>query len=84
MSGAQNPCAFPEAPADFNGYEGRPGMSLRDWFAGQALGGLIEQSFAGNTSIGHQSPVNWATKNAYRFADAMLAARATGQGEAGK
>jgi hypothetical protein len=46
---------------------GRKGMTLRDWFAGQALTGLL----AGNT--GDKAP-NWA-KAAYQVADAMLKAR---------
>ncbi len=37
-----NPPAFPEVPGDFNAYEGRPGMSLRDWFAGQVAGAVLQ------------------------------------------
>lgn len=42
------------------------GMTLRDWFAGQALAGLLANSghFPGNPA-----------EAAYRYADAMLAAR---------
>lgn len=44
------------------------GMSLRDWFAGQALAGLLAASDADHPT--------WAiTDYAYRVADAMLAAR---------
>lgn len=48
------------------------GMSLRDWFAGQALAGM---------SAGHDSNGPWAwtpdvaAASAYAVADAMLAAR---------
>lgn len=42
------------------------GMTLRDWFAGQALAGyIVEQCPASDV----------AAENAYKFADAMLAAR---------
>jgi hypothetical protein len=47
------------------------GMSLRDWFAGQALAGML----ADQMREGH--PKDYA-KNAYRFADAVLAARTEG------
>ena len=47
----------------FNGW---PGMSLRDWFAGQALAGLLANENDGAI-----------VKQAYLFADAMLAARST-------
>jgi hypothetical protein len=50
-----------------------PGMTLRDWFAGQAMQGLIASP---------RGPVNggtvtdsWVAENAYIVADAMLAAR---------
>lgn len=68
--------AFPRAgfsgPAGF----GKPeyGMNLRDWFAGQALAGMMANC--------DESGVNgWngielrASKVAYKFADAMLEAR---------
>jgi hypothetical protein len=48
---------------------GRKGMSLRDWFAGQALAGLL----AGRFSTGDKAP-NWANSS-YAIADAMLKAR---------
>ena len=43
------------------------GMSLRDWFAGQALAGRM----AGNYSI----DAKWIAEHMYRVADAMLKAR---------
>ncbi len=46
------------------------GMSLRDWFAGQAIIGLAEINVR---ATGFDSNL-WA-KNAYRIADAMLAER---------
>lgn len=49
-------------------------MSLRDWFAGQALAGILAGSNTGGT---------WAddARSAYLAADAMLAARKTSQTE---
>jgi len=49
-----------------NGYFA-PGMTLRDWFAGQALAGMLA------------NPHTWTEEDlegaAYRYADAMLRAR---------
>lgn len=53
------------------------GMSLRDWFAGQALAGEMA-SYAGSCA----DPANHADEIAARclkIADAMLAARAKGE-----
>ena len=52
---------------------GERGMSLRDWFAGQALAGLIA---CPNTSGGEKD----FARNAYKLADAMLAERETRKG----
>ncbi len=48
-----------------NGYDG---MSLRDWFAGQALAGIL----ANTARLGI---IEEAASTAYAYADAMLAAR---------
>lgn len=50
------------------------GMTLRDWFAGKALQGLLAQSQG--TAIA--SPIEAAAVYAYAMADAMLAARQGG------
>lgn len=61
--------AFPvtEAPYSPNNH----GMSLRDWFAGQALAGLLAQSSGTAFGSDHSIGALWA----YQMADAMLAAR---------
>jgi len=69
--------AFPTTPVSHgyapdtggNGTGCGPGMTLRDWFAGQALA---------NRNIEEHSGAKWADRvaeQAYRIADAMIAAR---------
>jgi hypothetical protein len=48
------------------------GMSLRDWFAGQALVGMLASE--GGTDCGFYAP-RAAADRAYQMADAMLEAR---------
>jgi hypothetical protein len=50
------------------------GMTLRDWFAGQALGFIAMQPVGAN-NISYQA----TALDAYAYADAMLAERAKGQ-----
>ena len=47
-----------------------PGMSLRDWFAGQAMQGLFASDYK------DQRPIAGVVAAAYASADAMLAERA--------
>jgi hypothetical protein len=60
-------------PHDAEWHEGREvwaaekGMTLRDWFAGQALAGIA--------ATGSSSPYEKDAEQAYRYADAMLVAR---------
>ena len=81
MTTSNNPPAFPcEAQGDRNVppehdyiqtgiYSSKfPGMSLRDWFAGQALAGLIAQSSQATSAA-------LVANEAYTVADAMLSAR---------
>lgn len=49
-----------------------PGMSLRDWLAGQALMGLLADPHQSGASVDF-------ARNAYGFADAMLAVRTQGE-----
>lgn len=54
---------------------GSPGMSLRDWFAGQALIGIIASPHQ------HLADMRTWARDAFCAADAMLAARAKTGGE---
>jgi hypothetical protein len=59
---------FTERNADGSYYYGHGGISMRDWFAGQALAGLLpREGIKGFPSDFAQA--------AYEYADAMLAAR---------
>ena len=50
------------------------GMTLRDWFAGQALAGILSEG-------GSPASYNEDAENAYSAADAMIAARKKGGAE---
>ena len=73
-----NPPAFPsEGEGHGNPRYHSPGMTLRDWFAGQALAGMgtwmppsATAMLSADETMRQRS--NWA----YRHADALLAARA--------
>lgn len=57
-----------------------PGMTLRDWFAGQALVGIMGPNYDWFTSgDDHGSRAHEAAYFAYSLADAMLAARQGGE-----
>lgn len=62
--------AFPCGPDDKSGWSAEHGMSLRDWFAGQALAGLLASE-----SDDQIYPTIGCSKRAYAMADAMIAAR---------
>jgi len=51
-------------------YGSQSGMTLRDYFAGQVIGGLLECS-----SLRSSSDHSLAAEVAYRVADAMIAER---------
>lgn len=60
-----NEAAFPVAvPADWDSVQN--GMSLRDYFAGQAITGLLARPSG-------EMPAEIAASFAYHFADAMIA-----------
>ncbi|WDA36429.1 hypothetical protein [Sphingobium sp. YC-XJ3] len=71
MMASNNPSAFP-VPNDAN-VNGDPGMTLRDWFAGQALAGMM----ASEAGI-QPYPQDWAAERAFLIADAMLLERSKG------
>lgn len=61
------------------GDNGCPGMSLRDWFAGQALVACIQKCVPQECDTGENMEQMFARK-AFLVADAMLAARAAAKG----
>ena len=75
MSKPHNPPAFPLQSVTLSGEPNspEPGMSLRDWFAGQALAGITSALSAGY--IPDEAECMEAADAAYRIAGAMLAAR---------
>ena len=58
---------MPMSPQEY----GLGGMTLRDYFAGQALAGMLINYTTQKFGVGEQT----CAKGAYEFADAMLAAR---------
>jgi hypothetical protein len=69
MTKPENPAAFPTtAPLDGWG-DPAQGMTLRDWFAGQALAGFMANKRRPTTIA--LDDAEWC----YRIADAMLAER---------
>jgi hypothetical protein len=77
--------AYPTAPEyDHDGYcwglreYGQPGMSLRDWFAGQAVSAILTNNPILDiltTNDKDESTRYGAARYAYEVADAMLRAR---------
>ncbi|MBU9439927.1 hypothetical protein KTE91_33165 [Burkholderia multivorans] len=65
--------AFPEVPGECNVYQGKPGMTLRDYFAAKAMQGIC----AHTDTWGLLMPE--ITERAYEMADAMLRAREVSQ-----
>lgn len=63
--------AFPEVPGDCNGYEGKSGMTLRDYFAAHAPDVPDDFGWATGETDSWQRRTRWN----YHYADAMLRAR---------
>ena len=71
----RNPPAFPmTGEGCHDARYSQPGMTLRDWFAGQALAECISLAVEWPTALGG-SPMPLAARLAYEAADEMLAAR---------
>ena len=64
----------PRGPHSPHLYEPQAGMSLRDWFAGQALVGLVNKDNVG-LGAGDETDAAATAWAAYRIADAMIAQR---------
>lgn len=60
--------------ADLVGAQGHPGMTLRDWFAGQTIAGLLA-SGALYTTSGKPAVTEDFAQGSYIMADAMLVER---------
>lgn len=61
--------AFPRTPTDL--YDGHAGMTLRQWYAGQALSGMLAHGMGPNSPWVDHPPS--AARWAYELADAMIA-----------
>jgi hypothetical protein len=66
----QGGAAFPVDTHSDTPLHAEPGMSLRDWFAGQALTGILAFAIPGP----EKRPEN-AARDAYAYADALLRQR---------
>jgi hypothetical protein len=68
--------AFPFAATDpSNVPMQEPGMTLRDWFAGQALAAVMGRMHENIQHLGAATFPSNVSIHAYRIADAMLEAR---------
>ena len=76
MSAPEDNAAFPRPSA--NGWPAQDGMTLRDWFAGQAYAAMcqVNRDYLTKVAKDKDFPFHAAVaKDAYEAADAMLAAR---------
>ena len=75
-----NPQAYPCLDNNGSGLSMRdPGMTLRDWFAGQALASTMRLVTSHESAPGEGMAQTFA-RRAYEMADAMLAAREKSDG----
>lgn len=76
MTDVPNPPAFPHLePRDPSLTTIAAGMTLRDWFAGQALAGVLAGGFADTIPHDDANGGGDAARFAFMYADAMLLAR---------
>lgn len=68
--GSAFPCEQGHCPDGTWNQTFEAGMSLRDWFAGQALAGICGDGIPGSHHIASQT-----ARDAYEYADAMLLER---------
>lgn len=76
----KNPCAFPREDYQTDGSRGQTGMTLRDWFAGEALGLVAVLRPASSQYVGPDEIACLV----YQIADAMLAERGKGEISTGR
>lgn len=69
--------AFPRPASEYGhgGHYEQDGMSLRDYFAGQALVGFTEAFLSGGWHNPNEYQIEVLARNSYLAADAMLKAR---------
>ncbi len=81
MTAPENPMAFPWQETEFT--DGHPGMTLRDYFAGQVAPAILTQLWANLKENGEMvdNCYRVASEASYEMADAMLAARSVGEGK---
>jgi hypothetical protein len=73
----------PALPVPVGYFEGHPGMSMREWYAGRALQGIVSNPswnahYMALVNVPEECSFAIAAKIAYRYADAMLAEGAKG------
>lgn len=81
MSANYNPSAFPLNTGNdpqAGAFNPEPGMSLRDWFAGQALSRIVGARDSILRASWVEDPRQHFAEWAYAMADAMLVERAKG------
>ena len=79
MTTPENPMAFPLNETEFT--HGHPGMTLRDYFAGQALASVAATTASEDTT---EQLAKFIAGRCYLVADAMLAARSANVSGEGK
>lgn len=65
----------PAFPVDVDGRNYHPGQTLRDYFAGKALQGILAAGIGVNIGPSHVEEMEGVAKTIYLVADAMIAAR---------